>query len=84
MEKSHFRWTTFRGAGHNNYAAFIRFRILAAAQGVTENEDGTFIAQEKNLADHLTSSKTTLIINDLAHGAVSVYALFKIVQAVFF
>jgi len=31
----------------NNYAAFVRFRILSTAQGVTENEDGTFEEQEK-------------------------------------
>ena len=30
----------------NNYAGFVRFRALAAGQGITENEDGTFEEQE--------------------------------------
>lgn len=68
----------------NNYAGFVRFRILATAQSVTENEDGTFQEQEKHLVDAMASSRTTVIINNLSHAAVSTYALFKIVQAVFF
>jgi hypothetical protein len=41
-----------------NCADFVRFRTLAAAQGITENEDGTFEEQRKALADetgHLCS-----------------------------
>lgn len=68
----------------NNYAGLVRFRILAAAQGITENEDGTFLEQEKNLADAIASGRTAVIINNLSHVAVSTYAIFKIVQAVFF
>ena len=68
----------------NNYAAFVRFRVLAAAQGVTENEDGTFADQEKALADLLTGSATPMLISRIANAAVSLYALFKIVQALSF
>jgi hypothetical protein len=68
----------------NNYAGLVRFRILAAAQGVTENEDGTFLQQEKFLVDSIASSRTTIIINNLSNAAVSTYALFKIVQAIVF
>ena len=68
----------------NNYAAFVRFRILAAAQGVTENEDGTFEEQEKDLAESLKGSATPILIDRIANVAVSFYAIFKIVQAVFF
>jgi hypothetical protein len=38
-------------ADTNNYAAFVRFRMLAAAQGLTGNEDGEFADQEKALVD---------------------------------
>jgi len=68
----------------NNYAGFVRFRILASAQGVTENEDGTFEDQEKHLAEGIATSKVQIIIDRSAHGVVSLYALFKIVQAIFF
>jgi hypothetical protein len=68
----------------NNYAGLVRFRILATAQGVMENADGTFEEQEKALADVLASGKITIIINRLSHTAVSLYAIFKIVQAIFF
>ena len=67
----------------NNYAGFVRFRILAAAQGITENEDGSIVEQEKALADSIKSSKIPIFIQRSANGVVSLYALFKIVQAVF-
>jgi hypothetical protein len=67
----------------NNYAGLVRFRILAAAQGITENEDGTFEEQEKALADTIQGSKTHVLIGRLANCAVSLYALFKIVEALF-
>jgi hypothetical protein len=68
----------------NNYAGFARFRILAAAQGITENEDGTLQEQEEALANLLKSSKAPIFIRRLAGSAVSIYALFKIVEAAFF
>ena len=68
----------------NNQAGFVRFRILAAAQGITENEDGTFEEQENALAERLKNQETTIIIQRLSNFAVSIYALFKILQAIFF
>jgi hypothetical protein len=68
----------------NNYAGFVRFRILATAQGLTENEDGSFVDQEKTLRERLKSSETPIIINQISHGVVSSYALYKIVAAVLF
>jgi hypothetical protein len=67
----------------NNYAGLVRFRILAAAQGITENEDGTFEEQEKALAATINGYKIQVLMSRLANSAVSLYALFKIVQAVF-
>jgi len=72
------------GADVNNYAGFVRFRILAAAQGITANEDGTFAEQDKALVDAIGKYKTTVLIDRFANGAVSIYALFKIGQAIFF
>lgn len=68
----------------NNYAAFVRFRILATAQGVTENEDGTFQEQEEALAGRLKTDNFAIVVQRFSNGAVSLYALFKIVQAIFF
>jgi hypothetical protein len=67
----------------NNYAGLVRFRILAAAQGIMENEDGTFEEQEKALAATINGYKIQVLMSRLANSAVSLYALFKIVQAVF-
>ncbi len=67
----------------NNYAAFVRFRILATAQGITENEDGTFQEQEEALAARLKTDNFAIVIQRFTNGAVSLYALFKIVQAIF-
>jgi hypothetical protein len=66
----------------NNHASFVRFRIVAAAQGVTENEDGAFVDQEKELADALKTCGPKVLITRISHAVVSVYALFKIVQAI--
>ncbi len=66
----------------NNYAAFVRFRVIAASQGVTGNEDGEFTDQEKLLADAAKGSRSKILIARISHGAVSLYALFKIVQAI--
>lgn len=71
------------GSDVNNYAGFVRFRILASAQGITENEDGTFEEQEKALADEMGKYRTKVLIHRLSGAAVSIYALFKIVQAIF-
>jgi hypothetical protein len=68
----------------NNYAGFVRFRILAVAQGITENEDGTFQEQEEALAKSTNNSAFVVLIDVISHTVVSLYALFKIVQAVFF
>lgn len=68
----------------NNYAGFVRFRILATAQGITANEDGTFQEQEEALAKSVNNSALVALIDVISHSVVSLYALFKIVQAVFF
>jgi hypothetical protein len=68
----------------NNYAGFVRFRVLATAQGITENEDGTFQEQEEALAKSTNNSAFVALIDVISHTVVSLYALFKIVQAVFF
>lgn len=48
-----------------NYAGVVRFRVLAAAQGITENEDGTFEEQEKALADGLKSYGPAVLMRRL-------------------
>jgi hypothetical protein len=68
----------------NNHAGFVRFRILATAHGVTENENGKFKEQEDTLAEHLKVQQTAINIRQWSHSVVSIYALFKIVQAIFF
>ena len=68
----------------NNHAALVRFRMLAAAQGVTEDESGTFIEQEKALGDQIKSYSARLIIGHIANALVSFYAIYKIVRVVFF
>jgi hypothetical protein len=72
------------GTDTNNRAGFVRFKILAAAQGITENEHGTFEDQDKALAEVLKSYETKVVIQRISNGVVSIYALFKIVQAIFF
>lgn len=67
----------------NNYAGFVRFRILATAQGITENEDGLFTDQERALAEAIDSHKTSIVINRVANLLVSLYALFKIALVIF-
>lgn len=69
-------------ADTNNHAAVVRFRILAAAQGVKGDEDGAFLDQEKTLAEALKSHGPKVLITRISHALVSVYALFKIVQAI--
>jgi hypothetical protein len=66
----------------NNYAGFVRFRILANAQGVTENEDGLLADQEDQLRITIVKSKMVIRINQFSHGVVSIYALYKIISAV--
>jgi hypothetical protein len=66
----------------NNYAGFVRFRILAEAQGVTENEDGTFEQQEKAIAQNLKDADKLILIQRWSNAAVSLYALFKIVETI--
>jgi hypothetical protein len=68
----------------NNYAGFVRFRILATAQGVTENDDGLFVDQEKKLREVVENSRILVMIDRSSHGVVSVYALYKIIAAVLF
>lgn len=62
----------------NNYAGFVRFRILAAAQGVTEDEEGLFVDQEKTLREHLEDNAKLILINRISHAIVSIFALYKI------
>jgi hypothetical protein len=71
-----------QNADINNHAAFVRFRIMAAAQQVTENEDGAFVDQEKALSEALKSYGPKVLILRISHGVVSLYALFKIVQVI--
>ena len=65
----------------NNYAGFVRFRILAAGQGQTANEDGTFVDQEKALRNALNESNKFVTINQISHALVSLYVLYKIFSA---
>ena len=67
----------------NNYAGFVRFRILATAQGITENEDGTFLDQEKALAETLGSFRTKVRIQRISNGLVSLCALLMILLTIF-
>ncbi|MGB7562088.1 MAG: hypothetical protein WBL99_11515 [Candidatus Acidiferrales bacterium] len=68
----------------NNYAGFVRFRILATAQGVTENEDGLFVDQEKQLRDSLENNAILIVIDRTSHGLVSLYILYRIIASIFF
>jgi hypothetical protein len=65
-----------------NLAEFVRFRFLAAAIGITENEEGTYIEQEKAIADEIRNYGPKVLITRISHGVVSAYALFKIIQAI--
>lgn len=62
----------------NNYAGFVRFRILATAQAVTEDEGGLFVDQERTLRECLDNNRILIM------GVVSAYALYKIFAAVVF
>ena len=66
----------------NNHAAFVRFRILAAAQGITENEDGAFVDQEKALADAVKDYGPIILIRRISNWVVSLYALLQIIRAI--
>jgi hypothetical protein len=67
----------------NNLAALVRFRILAAAHGVAGNEEiGPFIDLEKTVAETQRSYRSKILIQRYGNWAVSIYALFKIVQAI--
>ena len=50
----------------NNHAAFIRFKILAGAQGIAANEDGTFEEQADALADSIKSYTPKVWIHRLS------------------
>ena len=65
----------------NNYAAFVRFRILATGQGQIANEDGAFTDQENALRNIVNEGHKFVRINQISHGLVSIYALYKIVAA---
>lgn len=67
----------------NNYAGFIRFRILATAQGLAGNEDGSFVDQEKTLRETLDDNAKFIVINHVSNGLASMYSIYKIVVAVF-
>jgi hypothetical protein len=66
----------------NNYAAFARFRVLSAHHGLTEGEEGPFLEQENALADGLKKRNGVILIRQLSNAAVSLYALFKVVEAI--
>lgn len=68
----------------NNYAGFVRFRILATAQGLTENEGELLVDQEKTLREYLENNGKIILINRISHGVVSMYALYKIISVVLF
>jgi hypothetical protein len=63
----------------NNYAGLIRFRVLAAAQGVSDTEEGPIGNQEEALGAALKANERTVLIQRISHSAVSIYVLFKIV-----
>ena len=65
----------------NDYAAFVRFRILATGQGQIANEDGAFTDQENALRNIVNEGHKFVRINQISHGLVSMYALYKIVAA---
>jgi hypothetical protein len=67
-----------------DYAAFVRFKMLATALGIKEIEDRTFQEEEKTLEKKMTTNAISSLITMITHGVVSFYAFFKIVQAVFF
>ena len=69
-------------AAVNNYAGFVRFRLLAAAQGITSNEDGSFADQEKALLETSHNNETFIRINNISNAIVSLYAIYKIIAAV--
>ena len=54
----------------NNYAAFVRFRILATSQGVEGNEDGQFVDQEGALATAIKSGRVITTINRVSNAMV--------------
>jgi len=67
----------------NNYAAFIRFRTLATAVGVREDDDGVlFVATEEALGDQINSYKTKVLIKNIANALVSIYAVLRILMAI--
>lgn len=68
----------------NNRAGLVRFMILAKAQGITGNEDGTFEEQDKELVESIKKVTPAIWINRISNAAVSIFALFKIIQAAFF
>jgi len=68
-------------ADANNYAAFVRFRILATGQGQIANEDGPFVDQEITLRNIVNETHKFVWINQISHGLVSMYALYKIVAS---
>jgi hypothetical protein len=45
----------------NNYANFCRFKILAAAQGITASEDGTFEEVEHAMIETIKGCKTAFL-----------------------
>ncbi len=63
----------------NNYAGFVRFRILAMGQGQIANEDGAFTDQENSMRNAVDESNKFVRINQISHGLVSMYALYKII-----
>lgn len=72
-----------RATDVNNYAGFVRFRILAAAQGISEDEGGLFVDQEKRLREALDTARILQIIDWTSHLLVSGYVIYKIIVVLF-
>jgi hypothetical protein len=68
----------------NNFAAFARFRILALAQGVEGDENGSYVDQENDLAAIIDRHRVIIRITRISHFIVSIYALYKIVSTALF
>jgi|SRR5215472_7665621 len=70
-------------ANTNAVVAFIAFRHLAAPLGITKDEHGdALIDIEKAKAEEVKILRPKIWIHQIGNAAVSLYALFKIVQAI--
>lgn len=63
----------------NNLAGFVRFRVLAAAQGIAGDDAGEYLDQENLLKETIKKSNPLIWITRISHSVVSLYALYKII-----